>query len=532
MAFDPYSKLKKSSWPESRLVPNETQFISISLGNTSLHWAFHGEKENNLNPTFFWRTPQLTPEDVSPDTEEDLIQTFARYLPERVVPFFFGSSVTHSIQAARERNESRGHVPSMYLVSTNQEQTNLFCKLVSILPCRVYELQPLDFFSPDHGAYPGLGVDRMASLRGAISITGLPALVIDGGSAMTYTAADADGKIIGGGISPGLKMRFQALEDYTYGLPGVNIEKEVEGLIRSATISNTPADIFAKETKMAMVVSTLNEMSSHMRSVVNVWMDKVGGPKKRKSNYSDVQDKDESVKSNDDRIVALAGGSGNLLAKLLDENDGGVINTLQRPMIRAKPCNGILHFGVAWVLCQKSNKPHVEPNISTSSKNQSNTVDDDSLEKWNKYIGETVIKDFEAGGGVIQTFKGQCVSYAMWKSDDDDETVEPRPLFRVVYSDGDEEDLFVDELEQLIKDYKTNGAKAINPKKNPQGFIGSRVAKVFFGDQIYFGSIVSYSEKYWKVVYDDDDIEEFDEKELLAAVKLYDGNRENDPKRP
>jgi pantothenate kinase, type III len=448
MNFDPSSKLKKTSWPESRLVPNETQFISISLGNTSLHWAFHGEKENNLNPTFFWRTPQLTPEDVSPDTEQDLIQTFGRYLPERVIPFFFGGSATQSIQAARERNESRGHVPSIYLVSTNQEQTHLFCKLVSVIPCRVYELQPLDFFTPADGAYPGLGVDRMASLRGAISITGLPALVIDGGSAMTYTAADADGKIIGGGISPGLKMRFQALEDYTYGLPGVNIEKEVEGLIRSATISNTPADIFAKDTKTAMVVSSLNEISSHMRSVVDVWMSKVGGPKKRKSNYSDDQEKVDSVKQNNDRIVALAGGSGNLLAKLLDENDGGVINTLQRPMIRAKPCNGILHFGVAWVLCQKSNKPHVKPNISISN-SQSNTADDDAISQWNKYIGQTVIKDFEAGGnGVIQTFKGQCVSYAMWKSDDDDDTVEPRPLFRVVYSDGDEEDLFLEELER------------------------------------------------------------------------------------
>lgn len=534
MNTDSCSKLKKSSWPESRLIPNETQFISISLGNTSLHWAFHGEKENNLNPTFFWRTPQLTPEDVSPDTEEDLILTFAHYLPERVLSFFFGDSGIRSIASARERNEKRGHVPSIYIISTNQEQTDLFCRLVGPIPCRLYEMQASDFFSPEKGVYPGLGVDRLASLRGAISITGLPALVIDGGSAMTYTGVDGDGRIMGGGISPGLKMRFQALEDYTYGLPGVNIEKEVDGLIREATISNTPADIFANETKRAMVVSSLNEIASHMRSIVEVWMHKVGGPKKRKAGYNDSprQANGAFVKQNDDRIVALAGGSGNLLAKLLDENDGGVINTLERPMIRAKPCNGILHFGVAWVLCQKSNKPHVEPNISLSTTKTNGTSKDPVNDKLKKYIGETVIKDFEDSNGVIQTFKGQCVSYAMWKSDDENDKSEPRPLFRVVYSDGDEEDLFLEELEALVKAYKQNGPKAIDPKKNPQGYIGSRVAKVFFGDQLYFGTIMSYSDKYWKVVYDDDDAEEFDEGDLLKAVKLYDGNKESDPKGP
>jgi pantothenate kinase type III len=323
---------------------------------------------------------------------------------------------------------------------------------MSVIPCRLYELQPSDFFSIEDGAYPGLGVDRMASLRGAISITGLPALVIDGGSALTYTAVDADGKIIGGGISPGLKMRFQALEDYTYGLPGVNIEKEVDGLIRSCTISNTPADIFATDTKRAMVVSSLNEIASHIRSVIEVWMNKVGGPKKRKTTYSDSQGNHDLRKSNDDRIVALAGGSGNLLAKLLDENDGGVINTASRPMIRAKPCNGVLHFGVAWVLCQKSNKPHVEPNILLPS-SKSNTGTEETMNLWNKYVGQTVIKDFEASDGVSQTFKGQCVSYAMWKSEEDADDTEPRPLFRVVYSDGDEEDLFLEELERKLEIY-------------------------------------------------------------------------------
>jgi len=40
-----------------------------------------------------------------------------------------------------------------------------------------------------------------------MEISGVPALVIDGGTAMTYTGVDVDGNILGGGISPGRKFR-------------------------------------------------------------------------------------------------------------------------------------------------------------------------------------------------------------------------------------------------------------------------------------------------------------------------------------
>lgn len=50
---------------------------------------------------------------------------------------------------------------------------------------------------------------------------GAPVLVIDGGTAMTFTGADADKHLVGGAILPGLRTSFQALPRSTAALPEV-----------------------------------------------------------------------------------------------------------------------------------------------------------------------------------------------------------------------------------------------------------------------------------------------------------------------
>jgi hypothetical protein len=69
-------------------------------------------------------------------------------------------------------------------------------------------------------------------------------------------------------------------------------------------------------------------------------------------------------------------------------------------------------------------------------------------EKWEKYVGESVIKDFNDDDandeGDSQTFKGSVVSFSIWGNDEDG--IGGYPLFRIVYSDGDEEDIAMSEL--------------------------------------------------------------------------------------
>ena len=52
--------------------------------------------------------------------------------------------------------------------------------------------------------------------------------------------------------------------------------------------------------------------------------------------------------------------------------------------------------------------------------------------------------------------------------------------------------------------------------------IGTRIAKLFDGE-VYFGSITQYNEKtqFWHVVYDDNDEEDYDPRDLEGAGKLY-----------
>jgi len=68
-----------------------------------------------------------------------------------------------------------------------------------------------------------LGVDRIAGICGAQQL--YPAtncLVIDAGTCITYDFLDSEGRYLGGSISPGLKMRFEAMHTFTARLPLVH----------------------------------------------------------------------------------------------------------------------------------------------------------------------------------------------------------------------------------------------------------------------------------------------------------------------
>ena len=69
-----------------------------------------------------------------------------------------------------------------------------------------------------------LGVDRIAGVCGAHQkFPGSHSLVIDAGTCVKYDFLDKDGNYHGGAISPGLKMRFQAMNAFTAKLPLVDV---------------------------------------------------------------------------------------------------------------------------------------------------------------------------------------------------------------------------------------------------------------------------------------------------------------------
>lgn len=70
-----------------------------------------------------------------------------------------------------------------------------------------------------------LGVDRIAAACGALEVLpDQPRLVIDAGTCFNYEFVDQENRYHGGAISPGLRMRLEAMHRFTARLPLVELE--------------------------------------------------------------------------------------------------------------------------------------------------------------------------------------------------------------------------------------------------------------------------------------------------------------------
>lgn len=88
-----------------------------------------------------------------------------------------------------------------------------------------------------------LGNDRKALIAAAVhQYPGRNVLVIDAGTCITYDFKNAEEEFLGGGISPGLKMRFLALNTFTAQLPLVTVEQEVP-LIGNSTVHSIQSGV-------------------------------------------------------------------------------------------------------------------------------------------------------------------------------------------------------------------------------------------------------------------------------------------------
>jgi type III pantothenate kinase len=81
-----------------------------------------------------------------------------------------------------------------------------------------------------------LGSDRLAAACGAfLQFKGTATLVIDAGTCIKYNYTDKNGNFLGGGISPGLAMRFKAMHKFTNKLPLITFDNNYIDLIGNNT---------------------------------------------------------------------------------------------------------------------------------------------------------------------------------------------------------------------------------------------------------------------------------------------------------
>lgn len=88
-----------------------------------------------------------------------------------------------------------------------------------------------------------LGIDRIALAAGAVNtFPNTNVLIIDAGTCITFDFINNEGEYLGGAISPGLQMRYEALHHFTDKLPKLTLT-DPEGITGDTTRASINAGV-------------------------------------------------------------------------------------------------------------------------------------------------------------------------------------------------------------------------------------------------------------------------------------------------
>ncbi|UII21882.1 type III pantothenate kinase [Fulvivirga ligni] len=114
-----------------------------------------------------------------------------------------------------------------------------------------------------------LGLDRIAGVAGVQELfPNENALVIDMGTCITYDFIDANSVYHGGGISPGMKMRFKALHNFTAKLPLIEPEEDVELTGQSTKESILSGIIYGISAEIDGIIRMYSDKCAHLRIII------------------------------------------------------------------------------------------------------------------------------------------------------------------------------------------------------------------------------------------------------------------------
>lgn len=111
--------------------------------------------------------------------------------------------------------------------------------LNALIPTTLFTSETPIPINNKYGSASTLGSDRLAASIGAFELyPDKNVLVIDAGTCIKYNFTNTANDYLGGAISPGLKMRFKALHDYTSRLPLLELDDTYNALIGTTTQSS------------------------------------------------------------------------------------------------------------------------------------------------------------------------------------------------------------------------------------------------------------------------------------------------------
>lgn len=173
--------------------PKPADWLALVIGNSRLHWAiFAGDRWDGS-----WHTSHLTPAAVASLCEGHFAAQIWPQLGLAVPPTWPHRPPDQPIE--------------LWVAGVVRSQLQAFQSYAG------YHQISLDHI-PLPGRYPTLGVDRALNLLGAGATYGWPVLVVDCGTALTFTAGTQE-SFYGGAILPGLRSQLRALHEHTDALP-------------------------------------------------------------------------------------------------------------------------------------------------------------------------------------------------------------------------------------------------------------------------------------------------------------------------
>ncbi|MBD2772857.1 pantothenate kinase [Iningainema sp. BLCCT55] len=198
-------------------------WLGLMIGNSRLHWGlFVGE-----GLCCAWDTSYLSADVVRQlagcRTVEDLrsVINYTRSFPAPLPKGGWGVEMCDNYKENWDENLQSLISPlPLVLASVVPSETAVW---QSYLNVRIATLNNV----PLSGLYPTLGIDRALALWGAGQVWGFPMLVIDAGTALTFTGADCNDNLVGGAILPGLGLQFATLAGKTGQLPSVDLPEQL-----------------------------------------------------------------------------------------------------------------------------------------------------------------------------------------------------------------------------------------------------------------------------------------------------------------
>ncbi len=221
---------------EERLVSeSDHPWLALMVGNSRLHWAwFVGGK---LKQT--WDTPHLSEEAIAQWTH---------------TKFDWGLLSAHWPCVDWPCLDwPASDFPPLWLASVVPQQISVW---QAYPQTHLITLEQV----PLQATYPTLGIDRAIALSGLTQTYQSAGLVIDAGTALTLTAADAQHQLLGGAILPGIRTQLRSLAYQTAALP----------LIDSQSAFSLPPR-WSKNTEDAICSGVIYSILSGLRDFVEDW---------------------------------------------------------------------------------------------------------------------------------------------------------------------------------------------------------------------------------------------------------------------